>query len=681
MTCFSSSSCPDQGIYFADGFVPSIIIPSSCCDPATDGATVEFTVTGINNQSGPIYIDGTAGGCGTSSSPCIDPFSYPQPDNISIVSYTLGAIAVGDPFSVVISFTYPKCGSYADPNTFLNIYISSAGFETCCKLTVPISVDCSDRSPFTITPVGKVLDFDACVSECSTQTFSFTNDGCVSRHYVITKACTSIGMAITEETITVDPGNSSALLPVIYCPMETESGICTITITPMTIPDPLDIGGISFPCGDPQSITINYNGHYTYDCIDGVCTINDICSGKYASLEECQANCVPSTPPATLCLNCNYTIAINGVTQESTCDKICASVGQEVCVVKNIGFPTRAFTIMDVITRFDTFVIDGEWSGFNEGVTFVVTGSPAGCNDGTWTVLSSSYDPITNTTSIITNENITCSDIGGTITVTQNVDCPRNVHLNIVNSVSGEVIIDADVALVGNWAYVNYCFTISSFGDYVVTLSASDCFESYTCQHTIAGCQQYSITKTDCHKYLIQDNANPASGKIDTVTVSNLDGSYVATYTIDFSTSMSVEVTLPEDGVYTVTITDNLTSNSFQDVIFDLCDLLVCSKKLILDIFCNEKDPCCKECDQKRINAMKLQRAEVNKLIALTGTLLAYINRQKINYMGIFTIDQTRSLDLTMIMDIFTKINTITDRCGECKKAMPSATSSICKTC
>ena len=635
MSCLATNyaSCPVPTNYFV-GAVPTITITRECCTDA--GTTYAFQVDGINDLGGTeLWIDGSLRNCAdpTAYSPC---FTDDLLGSLAITGYTIGGIGPGNIFSINGTYTIPACGTCITESTALRIFITgdAVSADLCCYVDVPINISIADDAPFTLSTAAIVQN--ANVGFCDADSFTITNDSCLTRRYSVVLGGCPAGLVLSTSVLILASGATSSGITITYCPTLVESGACTVTITSIAI-------AAEDPCGTEQVIDIQYRSF--------------------------------NTEP--LCSDCNI-VSIDGVPQPTTCDPICANVGDEICVKKNIQFPVREFVVVGADNVLNTFTILGEWAGFSVGLSIEILNST--CNDGTYLIASTSYDSVLNQTTIFVTAAVPCATADGTLFVdTEKVDCLAFATLVITNTVTGEEITNTTYNPVGGFVYLNFCFTIVNFGSYSVSLTWGDCFDTLDCTIEINACQQYTIVKTACHEYLITDS-NSATGKIDTIIVANFSGSYNQTYTLDLSQGNTLAITLPSDDVYTVTITDNLTSNVFTDVIYDFCDLITCYRKLILDLFCNEKDPCCKECNQKQLAELQFKRDELNKLNALAGTLFAYIHRDKITHMGIFTIDECRVTDIQMIMDISDKIKEILERCGECGKTT-TTTTTPCTTC
>lgn len=672
-------SCPTPALAYFGGVLPSINITYPCCNYPS--ATVTFNIVGTNTQLGSIYIDGTTSpgiGCeplfGLASAPC---FLNDQSGALVVVSSTLGGIETGNSFAINVEYTFPVCGDCLNESTYLRVWVTTVGLSvptnTCCYFDIPITITLGDALPFSVLPT--TLNLNSAIENCTCENLSFniTNESCDTQVFDINSLGFPSGMTVLPSQVTLNSLEVSVPIVVQYCPINTTGGIATVTV----------INQVAAGCDAVQhNVTINYDAiAMKWSCVDGHCVQN--CDGTFDTLDECNPSCIPD-PAVNFCFNCDF-LQIDGVAYENNCNTICANIGQELCIVSNIGFPLREFAIQNVVLVDNTIAVLGNWT-IPEGCAFTITFSDCG-NDGIYTSGSYTYDPITNTTIIVVVEPLTCDTEGinwGIITYTEDIGlCPQCVPtatVVITNLVTGEIILNETHTATLNWIYINDCVTLTTFGDYSIVLTANDCFETKICEYKVSACQQYTIVKTDCHKYLITDTSVNVPTKINTIIVSNFSGSYTETYEMVIANGNTLEIILPQDDVYTITITDNLSTTTFTDVIYDFCDLITCYRKLVLDIFCNEKDPCCKECDAAALHAIDFKRNELNKLNALAGSLFAYIHRDKIVYLGIYSVEDCRITDIQMIADLASKINEILDRCGECQKSKVIV-STPCSTC
>lgn len=185
----------------------------------------------------------------------------------------------------------------------------------------------------------------------------------------------------------------------------------------------------------------------------------------------------------------------------------------------------------------------------------------------------------------------------------------------------------------------------------------------------LALCPFTDLTKIACYEYLLYRPSGltvPAVGTIYDVVLTNLDESLTVTYEWDVYTYDSIRLMLPEDGVYLLVITnqaDALDTYSFP--IYEFCQLEYCFRNLVLKLWCTDAlTPCCDDCDENATKQALAIRAYLNKIIALMGSLLAYVYSDRIAFLGINCADSCRQLDMTKISNLLTKINETTKECG-----------------
>jgi len=178
----------------------------------------------------------------------------------------------------------------------------------------------------------------------------------------------------------------------------------------------------------------------------------------------------------------------------------------------------------------------------------------------------------------------------------------------------------------------------------------------------IMTCSIFSIVNTDCHIYKVENTLSSSPVLTPyTITVKNYVGETIAEYTAP-SPGASLNITLPEDGVYVFDI-----SQVEYHVIYDWCDLQTCVVNLIQYILCTADDPCTEHCDPAAKSKLRRYRDELNLINGLYWPLYAYIHTDKMKYIGVFTEpDSDRLEHIELVGDMITKLNLITDRCGVC---------------
>lgn len=669
--------CTDYINVYFKGVAPGLDITGICCTGNGD----IYTITGRNNTDlhgsaacpggWAITIDGTGPfsvfpGCtGLLGQPCIN---NDFGGTIQILSYTLGAIPVGSDFQIVVQLNRNNCDCFSGQTTlriYPNVALPSANCDDvpCCMIEIPIVIDLQDDAPFTIN--SGPLSLLTCPGTCVSQAFNITNDSCIDRkyHVELNPSCSShltINPAVIDFILT--PGQTSSPITVEYCPIVgvIETGICSVDIT--TIANGQEPG-----CDQLQSLVVSYNTTCMWACCDGVCVPDP--NGLYDTQAECQASCnqTPFQPTANICSDCYNAVKLNGVRVDSTpCKTTCSRVGDVLDILVNVSMPVREFSIVQVDQVSSIFFILGDWtSGFLAGATFFVSSST--CNNGLYIVVNSVFDGTY--TQIFVTAAIPCTTADGIITISAN-SCSPSVVLNVVNTDTGLVLYNfAYPVSPGGFVYESVNLILTDYGTHEITITACDCFGCVVCTYILDTCAQFKICKNACYDYTIIDY-DVTTPKINTITITNLDGSYTMVYTMDTSITTQLSIVLPADGIYTVTITNNLTDDEAVYNIVELCALNECFKSLILEIMCNEKDPCCKECDDMTLRKQAALRFEMNKIVALYFMLQALLKRHYIDFTGVFIGDSCSSQDLKDINNAFMTLNELTRRCGKCQQSV-----------
>jgi len=203
---------------------------------------------------------------------------------------------------------------------------------------------------------------------------------------------------------------------------------------------------------------------------------------------------------------------------------------------------------------------------------------------------------------------------------------------------------------------------INGFWTYYDQLALVETFDLALCPFT-------DLTKIACYEYLLYRPTGLTVPPVDTVydvVLTNLDESLELTFEWNVFTYDSIRVLIPEDGVYLLTITnqaDALDTYSFP--IYEFCQLEYCFRNLVLKLWCTDAlTPCCDDCDENATKQALAIRAYLNKIIALMGSLLAYVYNDRLTFLGINCVDSCRQLDMTKISGLVTKINETTAECG-----------------
>lgn len=182
----------------------------------------------------------------------------------------------------------------------------------------------------------------------------------------------------------------------------------------------------------------------------------------------------------------------------------------------------------------------------------------------------------------------------------------------------------------------------------------------------VIGCPPYMTVLKEC---------NGVHRLIDNSDSSNAKRFYITTYdnTIILpTTSLNapfLDFQLPKDNVYILTVEEEINA-VWQPVmkiaVYEYCKIKECAVALIQNLLSKSFDPCCENCDEEIQASMKKQQFILNQFLFLYGTLLSYINEEKIEFLGLNDISAQRAQYLQKIEDLFFKIEKILERCDLC---------------
>jgi len=179
-------------------------------------------------------------------------------------------------------------------------------------------------------------------------------------------------------------------------------------------------------------------------------------------------------------------------------------------------------------------------------------------------------------------------------------------------------------------------------------------------------CDKYTLSKTACYEYELSFAASLVAR---TITITKYDGTvldpaYTDTIAIA-DTTIDIDLTSYEDGVYLLTIIESGEPN-YNIVIYEICTLISCGTSLLDSLFQTDVDPCCEDCDDDISEVMWKQRHDLNQMIFYLAYVLAYINVDSIEYLGVFDISTDRQTMINRVGDYVDKLLVIADRCGLC---------------
>jgi len=178
----------------------------------------------------------------------------------------------------------------------------------------------------------------------------------------------------------------------------------------------------------------------------------------------------------------------------------------------------------------------------------------------------------------------------------------------------------------------------------------------------------YVVTKAACHQYYICDRSNNDSEKtygIYTPGTSLTDSAPLLSGTYDpiDDNPFLLDLTTLGDGVYVIRIDGGNTY--WQYPIYDFCSIQICQESLIRDILCTDTD-CVSTCDANYILENTNKRNTLNMISAVYDDIIGKINAERMEYLGIYSIDPDRAATLQEVDNLITKLIEITLRCGVC---------------
>jgi len=166
----------------------------------------------------------------------------------------------------------------------------------------------------------------------------------------------------------------------------------------------------------------------------------------------------------------------------------------------------------------------------------------------------------------------------------------------------------------------------------------------------------YTTKKIDDHKWEIDFLVG------DPVTeVSLLDVELNLLEILSFEdTSVNVDLVEYGDGTYLIKFVRTSLVEEYVPI-FDLTDSFACYKALFAYILCSCDDPC-NDCD----DGIREREYDMNSIMALMINLKEMIYLEKYQYMGIYSVNDTRESLLGEIGAMIDKLQIISDRCGLC---------------
>ncbi len=126
-------------------------------------------------------------------------------------------------------------------------------------------------------------------------------------------------------------------------------------------------------------------------------------------------------------------------------------------------------------------------------------------------------------------------------------------------------------------------------------------------------------------------------------------------------TTIMVDVNEYGDGAYVLKVI--IGETIYYVPFFDLSDANRCYAMLYKYILCKCDNPC-NDCDE----GLKARMYDMNSILTLTSSIIEMMCLEKYQYLGLFSMDQTRGNMVDILGSEIEKLKIITDRCGLCKE-------------
>jgi len=206
----------------------------------------------------------------------------------------------------------------------------------------------------------------------------------------------------------------------------------------------------------------------------------------------------------------------------------------------------------------------------------------------------------------------------------------------------------------------------------------------YTGTISVECTRTFDLTKTSCHNWRLTNNYD-ITGIIN-VDLYNLNDPTTIITSFEWNTSVDeyIDVEVSEDGIFELDLSYVVGETTYHYPrvrIRDICGFLDCMVKLVKQILCNEKDPCCQSCSEEQKRQLQIWRDHLNMMIAYSDAIQAAINIDLYYCMNNQIESEPAEENLQYIIELITKLNELTDRCGECYGAQETEATQPCKDC
>lgn len=198
-----------------------------------------------------------------------------------------------------------------------------------------------------------------------------------------------------------------------------------------------------------------------------------------------------------------------------------------------------------------------------------------------------------------------------------------------------------------------------------------------------------TLVKTSCYHYTLTDNTGTNDIKYVTVYAYGNSTALIST-TLDPTqgTTLEIDLTTYGDGVYLVEFGNDDPAVDASDewtdtfVIYEYCGVWECYQGLFTAIMCGAYNPCCNTCDPALLEKYIRYREALNMMTGLMLSVIAYINVERVKYLGIFDIDDTREGYISRVSDYLVKLKELASSCGICNPTSEeSSIDSPCSNC
>lgn len=188
----------------------------------------------------------------------------------------------------------------------------------------------------------------------------------------------------------------------------------------------------------------------------------------------------------------------------------------------------------------------------------------------------------------------------------------------------------------------------------------------------------FSIVKKDCNKYELV--SNEGFDEVTSITVKNeITGDIIYPnlsdrHFVPLSISMPFSFSVPGDGIYSVSITKTLipeigqtsTVLEYSYIFYEHCSLQKCYQSLLKSLYCNDIY-CCDDCSREVLYEKNRRIAEINKMVGLyTQLMLAIHSHHALYFNENPNQDETYSVYLNGIKELWKTIEIVYNRCGDC---------------